>query len=83
MIVEVLCALRDNENLKRMYYFEGRLACRNGYYILRDASRAAMVTIIEGRVVRRDRCMDRYVPHGSRTERQQVCITRSDMHHYT
>ena len=51
--------------------------------ISRDVSRAAMVTIIEGRVVRRDRCMDRYVPHGSRTERQRVCITRSDMHHYT
>ena len=64
-------------------YFEGRIARRDGYYISRDVSRAAMVTIIEGRVVRRDRCMDRYVPHGSRTERQRVCITRSDMHHYT
>ena len=39
--------------------------------------------LIEGRVVRRDRCMDRYVPHGSRTERQRVCIVREDMHHYT
>ena len=56
---------------KRMYHFEGRIARREGYYF------------IEGRVVRRDRCMDRYVPHGSRTERQRVCITRSDMHHYT
>ena len=80
---KVLCALRKNENLKRMYHFEGRIARRDGYYISRDVSRAAMVTIIEGRVVRRDRCMDRYVPHGSRTERQRVCITRSDMHHYT
>ena len=69
--------------LKRMYHFEGRIARIDGYYISRDVSRAAMVTIIEGRVVRRDRCMDRYVPHGSRTERQRVCITRSDMHHYT
>ena len=51
-------------------YFEGRIACRDGYYI-------------EGRVVRRDRCMNRYVPHGSQTERQRVGITRSDMHHYT
>ena len=80
---QVLCALRKNENLKRMYHFEGRIARRDGYYISRDVSRAAMVTIIEGRVVHRDRCIDRCVPHGSRTERLRVCITRSDMHHYT
>ena len=66
-----------------MYHFEGRIARRDGYYILKDVSRTVMVTIIEGRVVHRDRCMDRYVPHGSQTERQRVCITRSDMHHYT
>ena len=36
----------------------------DGYYISRDVSRAAMVTIIKGRVARRDRCMDRYVPIG-------------------
>ena len=64
-------------------YFEGRIARLDGYYISRDVSCAAMVTIIEGRVVRRDRCMDKYVPHESRTERQRVCITRSDMYHYT
>ena len=52
--------------LKRMYHFEGSIARRDGYSILRDVSRAVMVTIIEGRVVRHDRCMDRYVPHGSR-----------------
>ena len=51
-------------------YFERRIARRDGYYI-------------EDRVVRRDRCMNRYVPHGSRIERQQVCITRSDMYYYT
>ena len=34
--------------LKRMYHFEGRIARRDGYYISRDVSRAAMVTIIEG-----------------------------------
>ena len=50
--------------LKRMYHFEGRIACRDGYYISRVVSRATMVTIIEGRVVRCDRCMDRYVPMG-------------------
>ena len=66
-----------------MYHFEGRIARRDGYYISRDVLRAVMVTIIEGRVVRRGRCMDRYVPHGSWTERQWVCITRLDMHHYT
>ena len=80
---KVLCALRKNENLKRMYHFEGRIARSDGYYISRDVSRTAMVNIIEGRVMRRDRCMDRYVPHGSRTERQRVCIIRSDMHRYT
>ena len=66
-----------------MYYFEGRIARRDGYYISRDVSRAAMVTIIEGRVMRRDRCMDRYVPHGSLTKIQWVCIVKKDMHHYT
>jgi len=80
---QVLCALRKNKKIKRMYHFEGRVARRDGYYISRDVSRAAMVTIIEGRIARRDGCMDRYVPHGSRTERQRVCIIRSDMHHYT
>ena len=33
-----------------MYHFEGRIARRDGYYISRNISRAAMVTIIEGRV---------------------------------
>ena len=66
--------------LKKMYHFEGRIARRDGYYISRDVSHAAMVTIIKGRIVHRDRCMDRYVPHGSRTERQRVCIVREDMH---
>ena len=47
-----------------MYYFEGRIGRRDGYYISMDVSRAAKVSIIEGRVVRRDRCMDRYVPMG-------------------
>ena len=49
---------------KRMYHFEGRIARHDGYYNSRDVSRAVKVTIIEGRVVRRDRCMDRYVPMG-------------------
>ena len=82
MVKSVMC-IEKEWVLKRIYHFEGRIARRDGYYISRDVSRAAMVTIIEGRVVRRDRCMDRYVPHGSRTERQRVCINKSDMHHYT
>ena len=66
-----------------MYHFEVRIARRDGYYISRDVSHAVKVTIIEGRVVIRNRCMDRYVFHGSQTERQRVCIVREDMHHYT
>ena len=67
MVVEVLCALRKNDNLKRMYHFEWRIARHDGYYISRDVSRAAMDTIFrgtyraprwilffEGRIARRD-----------------------------
>ena len=79
---QVLCALRKNGYL-RGCTISRDVSRADGYNISRDVSRAAMVTIIDGRVVRRDRCMDRYVPHGSRAERQRVCITRSDMHHYT
>ena len=63
-----------------MYYFEGRIARRDTYYISRYISCTVMVTIIKDLVVRCDRCMDRYVSRGSQTERQRVCITRSDMH---
>ena len=70
---------------KRMYHFEGRIARRDGYDISRDVSRAANVTIIEDRVVRHDRCMERYVPHGSglRDSRcvslRKTCITIFDI----
>ena len=47
-----------------MYHFEGRIARRDGYYISRDVSRAAMAIFIEGCVVHRDRCMDRMSPVG-------------------
>ena len=80
--MKVLCALRKNDNLRRMYHFDGRIVRRDGYYILRDVSCSVMVTIIEDCVVRRDRFIDRYVLHGSRTERQRVCIVYKDMHHY-
>ena len=65
-----------------MYNFKGRITRCDGYYTLRDISRAATITIIESRVVCRDRCMERYVPYGSQTERQRVCIVREDMHLY-
>ena len=67
---------------RRMYHFESRIVCRDGYYISRDISPTARVTVIEDRVVLRDRCMDRYVPYRSRTERQRVYIVKKDMHHY-
>ena len=63
--------------------FRGSYRTPPWYYISRDVSCAAKVTIIGGRVEHRDRCMDRYVPHGSQTERHRVCIVREDMHHYT
>ena len=62
MVKSVMCIAKKNENLKRMNHFEGRIARRDVYYISRDVSRTAMVTIIEGRVAHRDRCMDTYVP---------------------
>ena len=77
MCIEKEWEFKEDEPFRGTYraprwilYFEGRIVRRDGYYI-------------EGRVVRRDRCMDRCVPHGSRTERQRLCIIRSDMHHYT
>ena len=61
---------------KRICHFKGCITHRDGYCISRDVSCTAKVTIMEGRVVHRDRCMDRYVPHGSRIERQRVCIIK-------
>ena len=51
-------------------YFEGRIARREGYYY-RGSCRAPRQ--MHGQIC----------PHRSRTEWQRVCITRSDMHHYT
>ena len=72
----MLCALRKNDNLQKMYHFKESIIRRDGYYISGNVSRAAMVTIIEDRVVCRDICMDIFVSHGSQTQRQRVCITR-------
>ena len=74
---KVSWGLRKNENLKRLYHVEGRIARRDGYYILRDVSCAMIVTIIESRVVGHNKCMDWYVPHRSQTEKQRVCISAS------
>ena len=57
--------------LKRIYHFEGRIARRDGYYISRDVSRR------DGYNYLGSCCAPRQM-HG-----QRVCITRSDMHHYT
>ena len=43
-MTSVMC-IKKEWVLKRMYHFEGRIARRDGYYISRDVSRAAMVTI--------------------------------------
>ena len=91
------CHLHYSETwLWQVYVHWERMRTYRGCTILRDVSRTAMHTIFWGtyrtpwcfllsrvRVLRRDRCMDRYVINGSRTERQRVFITRSDMHHYT
>ena len=66
---------------KRMYHFEGRIARRDGYYISRDVSRAAKVTIIEGRVVRATDAWTDMSPMGPGL-RDEVCIVKKDMHHY-
>ena len=44
VVTSVMC-IEKEWVLKRMYHFEGRIARRDGYYISRDVSRAAMVTI--------------------------------------
>ena len=81
VVTSVMC-IEIEWVLKRMYHFEGRIVRRDWYYLSRDVSRAAMVTIIEGCVVHRDRCMNTYVPHGSQTERQRVCIVKKDASRY-
>ena len=68
-----------------MYHFESRITPCNEYCISRDVSCAATITIIEGPVVRLDRCMDRYVPQGPRLRHsgcvslRQTCITILDI----
>ena len=47
VVTRVMC-IEKEWVLKRMYHFEGRIARRDGYYISRDVSRAAMDTIFRG-----------------------------------
>jgi len=65
-------------------YFDVCITRRDGYYIYQWIySCTAIDIIIKWRVMHCGRCTDKYVPHRSQTERQQVCLIRSDMHHYT
>ena len=57
--------LRDISHAVIVTIIECRIARRDGYHISKDVSRTAKFTIIEDRVVRCDRCIDRYIPHGS------------------
>ena len=79
---QVLCTLRKNKKLKRMYHFEVRITRRDGYYILRDISHDAMVLL--SRVVAHA-AMDAWTDMSliGPTLRHNECIIRSDMHHYT
>lgn len=47
VVTSVMC-IEKEWVLKRMYNFEGRIARRDGYYISRDVSHAAMDTIFWG-----------------------------------
>ena len=47
VVTSVMC-IEKEWVLKSMYHLEGRIACRDGYYISRDVSRAAMDTIFQG-----------------------------------
>ena len=92
---QVLCELRKYKKLNRMYHFEGCVACCDKSYILRDALHAVAYSIFKGcvtchnvfiikdRVTLCDKCMNIHFPHGSRTERQRLCIAMSDMYHCT
>ena len=70
----MLCELRNNKKLKRMSHFEGRVACHDGYYLLREVSRTVTniifwemyrmlgrILYIEGRFAPHDE----YYYHGS------------------
>ena len=48
MVVTSVMCIEKEWVLKRMYHFEGRIARRDGYYISRDVSRAAIDTIFRG-----------------------------------
>ena len=94
---QVLCELRKNKKLKRMYQFKGRVACRNWYYISKKMYGTSLwILYIEGRIARRD---EYHISRTYRTPRwmhEQICspwvldcetarvyIIRLDMNHYT
>ena len=81
VVTSVMC-IEKEWVLKRMYHFEGCIARRDGHYILRDLSpRDGYYYRGSCRAPRQ--MHGQICPPWSRTERQRVCITRSDMHHYT
>lgn len=79
----MLCDLRKNKELMKKYHFEGRVTCCKQYYASRNMSYATTNSIIEDCAARHDGCMNKYVSNGSWIERQNVCITKSDIHHHT
>lgn len=74
---QVLCELRKNKILKRVYHFEGCVVHHDKYYESRDfhmlwwilLSREVLHVVMGflSRIVSYNttKCMDRYVPHGS------------------
>ena len=67
---QVLCALRKNEKIKRMCWFEGRITRHDGYYYWWSYRTTGWMH-------------EQICPPWVRTKRQQVYISMLGMHHYT
>lgn len=81
-LLKLLCKLRKNEKLKRMYQFERRVMPVTDTTFWGMYRAPVMDTIVEGHVVCCDKWTNIYVPHGFKIERQRFCIIRFDMHHF-
>ena len=66
-----------------MYHFEKRVKHRDRCYDFSGMMYATIDSIIEGCVTCHKKCIDNYVPHGTQTQRNRVCIARLDMYYYT
>ena len=73
VVSSVICIVNECELKENLPFWQTYHAYCDGYYILRDLSRAAIVTIIEDHVVNRDRCIDIYIPVG-RELRDRGCV---------